>query len=550
MTHEFDNTPTENKSISDKPTSDSIKEERFQELTSIDAQILELITLRGRLQRKESAWRRSKGLPRIDPALEKKLWSQWEQAGKDIGVGSKLLRQIFNQLNLLGDESAQIKRKKDTAYVLSPRHEPLKLITPAPRCLITTRMWTVLAALSGQELFLPGVIQNDPLVELIKAMNQAGAALSWSDEGVVSSGSEEPLDFEDKLIYVGDDPMNLYLCIALSLTGTGRVKFSGGASLKMLDIRALNEVLLPLGARIVPLNPHGKGLPARLECGGFVQSKLALPKEVPSGFIAGLVLMAWAFPQGLSLSFDSAQIATEAAQAADILRACGVQVVNDAVSCTVSTGIPVLPEDPRLQADPILSAYLLALPFFAGGQVTLSDIQPELLEISSIQHLIALGADISIDNKAMLSSTKLRPSSNIDFGASPELLPLGLVLALLTKKEIRLALTGQSSENIDLACQFLDRVAASYTLETDCFIIRPAMLGWQGEWTSPDPFYCLAAALLAFINPGIALENPGQLTSIWPQFWNIYNTLPSGTMRSAPVKERIHDTPKRKRIKT
>lgn len=531
-----------------KPTGASIKEERLRDLLSIDAQILELIAERSRLLRKESAWRRSKGQSRIDPALEKGLWAEWEQAGKQLGVGPKLLRQLFNQVNLLGDESAQIKRRADTGYVLRPRHEKVCVSTPAPRSLSSTRMWTALAAASGQAMALPSIIQNDPLVELIKGLNQAGAGLSWGDDGVECAESELPLDFEDKLIFVGDDPLNLYLLIALALTGAGRVKFAGGAGLKLMDITVLNAVLPALGARIVPLNPHGKGLPARLECGGSMDSEILLPKDAPTGLAGALALIAWAFPTGLNLKYTTPGAAAEAAEAVALLTSCGVKAVSDANSCTVSSGIPILPEFPEATADAVLCAYLLSLPIFADGKVTLTHAPKGLIDHPALKQLAGLGVDIeTLDGTVTASAVKL-PDRDIDLGHDAALLPLGLALALRAKRELTVALP-DSEDAADSARQFLDRMGANYRANDNSITITPSKLSWEGTWTSPDPYYCLASALAAFVNPGISLENPGQLTSLWPQFWNIYNTLPTGKMKSAPVKEIQHDQPKRRRIK-
>lgn len=530
-----------------KPTGASIKEERLRDLLSIDAQILELMTERSRLLRKESAWRRSKGQSRIDPALEKGLWAEWEQAGKLLGVGPKLLRQLFSQINLLGDESAQIKRRADTGYVLRPRREPVRVSTPAPRSLSATRMWVALSAASGQAMALPSVIQNDPLVELIKGLNQAGAGLSWTDDGVESVESELPLDFEDKLIYVGDNPLNLYLLIALALTGAGRVKFAGGAGLKLMDVTIMNNVLPALGARIVPLNPHGKGLPARLECGGPIASDIKLPEDTPTGLTSALALVAWAFPQGLRLSFESPAIAEEAAEAVAVLRSCGVKAESTDNSCIISPSIPILPESPEADADASLCAYLLALPIFADGKVTLTKAPEGLIDHPALRKLAKLGLDFTASDQEITSTAVKLPDQNIDLGHDPALLPLGLALALCSKRELTVALP--EGDDGDSARQFLDRMNATYVHDGESITITPSLLRWEGTWASPDPFYCLGSALAAFVNPGIALENPGQLTSLWPQFWNIYNTLPTGKMKAAPVKEIRNDKPKRRRIK-
>jgi 5-enolpyruvylshikimate-3-phosphate synthase/chorismate mutase len=535
-----------------KPTGDSIKQERLRDLLAIDARIVELVAERGRLMRKESAWRRSKGQGRIDPALEKALWAEWEASGQRLGVGPRILRQFFNTLNLFGDQSAQIKRREGEGYVLRPRREPAQVRTAAPRSLRATRLWAALAAMSGAELELPGVILNDPLVELVKGLNQMGAGLSWTDDALKSQPREKPLDFEDKLIHAGDDPFNLFLLLALALTGAGRVKFSGGAGLKMLDVTALNEALPALGARIVPLNPHGKGLPARLECGGEMRGRITLSPDLPPDFAAALALAAWGYPSGLEIDFSANPgAAVPLAEAANVLRACGVEASIDGASCRVAPAAPKLPESVAPGLDGALCAYLLALPAFAGGSVTLASAE----DPGSVPALAALGrCGIRLEQgpEGLAAGAGNPPEGAIDLGADPALLPLAVALGLAAAQamgratEVRLP---GDPEAEDDACQLLDRLGADYELGESALTVKPGTLSWDGTWTSPTPHHCLAAALIAFLKPGIALENPGQLTSLWPQFWNIYNTLPTGQMKPAPVKEKPDDQPKRRRIK-
>jgi hypothetical protein len=47
--------------------------------------------------------------------------------------------------------------------------------------------------------------------------------------------------------------------------------------------------------------------------------------------------------------------------------------------------------------------------------------------------------------------------------------------------------------------------------------------------------------------PGIVLENHGEVTATWPEFWNFYNSLPTGKMKPKPEREKKDD--KRRRIK-
>ncbi|MDD4731060.1 MAG: chorismate mutase [Desulfovibrio sp.] len=529
-----------------KPSGQDIRQERFDELLDVDARILRLLAQRSRLLGKEASWRKAKGKARIDAALEKALWAEWEQAGRQDDLPPRLLRQLFNHLNLFGQEDAKGRRRPD-AYMLAPHREPVSVRMAAPRCLQRTRLWMVLAAASGRALELESIILNDPFIELVKSLNQAGGRASWIGDDQAELQAGTGLEFEERLIYAGEDPLNFHLLLGMALAGAGRMKFSGGPGLKLLDLSTVNAVLPRLGARLVPLNPHGDGLPARLECGGEMAAQIRLPEGASPELAMGLALAAWAYPQGLSLDASSCPSLVPALEmVAEVLADAGIQAALEGAVCRVQPGTPVFPSTPDLPPDPVLSSYLLALPLFADGKVSLSGFTPDQAEQTGVQALARFGADLQYESGELTSAALKLPDSDIELGPDPALMPLGVALALRSRRELFVPVPADA--DLDAAVQFLDHLNASYSVQEDGLRIAPAALRWEGSWASPSPYFCLAAALTSFLRPGIAIENPGMLTALWPQFWNLFNTLPSGRMKpKAPEPE--HDEPKRRRIK-
>ncbi len=69
----------------------------------------------------------------------------------------------------------------------------------------------------------------------------------------------------------------------------------------------------------------------------------------------------------------------------------------------------------------------------------------------------------------------------------------------------------------------------------------------QAVWTAPTPAWALAYAVCAAARPHIKLSNPGIMGSLYPQFWTLYNALPSFDIKKN-VTENTHDKPVRRRI--
>jgi 5-enolpyruvylshikimate-3-phosphate synthase len=135
----------------------------------------------------------------------------------------------------------------------------------------------------------------------------------------------------------------------------------------------------------------------------------------------------------------------------------------------------------------------------------------------------------------------LPESADIPLGASPDLMPLSLALALKVG-DARL-----SGADNDVAVELLDRMGASYEIDGDVIHLKPGTPRWDGTWFSPDPVWSMGCALAAYAVPGIVLENHGEVTATWPEFWNFYNSLPTGKMKPKPEREKKDDT--RRRIK-
>ena len=531
----------------------SIRDERLGRLAELDERILKLIGERAAILTRESAWRRAKGKPATDPALEKHLWKEFEVQAKKAGIERRMARQIFNLLNLCSAEEARPQTFRATPYVLAPRREPVNIDLPGPRSLTLVRNWVALAAAANLPLLLSPVILNDPLVELVKSLNQAGAHLSWAQNEIRNQpGNGNGLQVENKVLFAGDDPFNLYLLMALSLAHAGRVKLTGGPSLKLLDTGLLNLVLPRLGARLVPLNPHSHGLPARLECGGEMEPKVDLPAETPPEFAAALALAAWSYPQGLKLVFEpGSAVRRHLNMAVWTLNAAGIEARLDEVACVVPPGMPGIPATVDPPLDPILSAYLLALPAVADGRVELRGRfhagDPAATFV--LERLDALGLDLEMREDSVVSKALRLPDKDIRIGRVPELLPLALVMALRAKRPVKVYLP-VDEHLAGMGEEFLARLGADFEHQDEAMVINPSELSWNEIWTCPSPHFALGLALASFVKPGLAIDNPGILTGLWPQFFGLYNALPSGRSTPRPDKEiPSDDAPSRRRIK-
>ncbi|MDO9632127.1 MAG: hypothetical protein Q7I92_09540 [Humidesulfovibrio sp.] len=501
----------------------------LEDLLDLDSKLLSMVAKRCRIVQ-----RAAKGRQVLDRDLEKQLRLGFDLAAKQQDLDPRVARQLFPVLNAFGLEPQETRRSSDKPFALIPRSEPADIDINGPRSLSRTRMLAVMAAATGAPMRLSGVVLNDPLVELVKALNQAGAHLSWTADELTSSetqakAEDSPLRFEDVLVFAGEEPFTLYVLLALALREAGRSKFAGGPNLKFLDLRHLDAILPLLGARLAPMNPRSRGLPARLESGGRMASRLELTPETPPLFAQALALAAWSYPEGLRLvlSSDPAAALVQALaldEAVEALTLCQVSARRKGNEYVIPPCSPKVPAAPTLPLDPTLSAYLLALPALAGGVARLSGrlTLPQLVR----DDFAALGLPLNIDASVAESrNDSLTAGVELSMGRQAEYLPLALTLAVKAGGARVLLPLDPSART--RAVDLLERLGVEHELQDEALVVAPGTLkGWDGVWTSPDPHSTLALALFSFLRPGIAIDNPGGLAFLWPRFWSVYNALP------------------------
>lgn len=526
----------------------------LDEIKELDARLLSIVSRRNYLMGKAASKRKQKGLPLGDPDMERRIFETWTAEASNKKFDLKTARRVFEQLNNLAYATvAKPENRKLSTYILSPPNKPVNVTFDGPCSLFQSKLWLALAAATAADTTLAPLCINNQITELVKAFNQAGAHLSWDGEAVESRNGDG-IEFEDKLIFAGDDPMTLFLVLAFGLKAPGKFKVAGGPILKQYDSRPLATILAPLGARLNTLDLQSHGLPARLECGGRMASSIEIAEDTPAEFAAALTLAAWTYPQGLTLKFAEGWAgASLLNEAVTVLKACGVKAKLSATECTVpATKTAVFPEQPRIGLEPELCAALLSIPAFSGGKITVNGTWPKGNPVAedAIKALSNGGINLDI-SKDSITATKGSISDDLvmSVGNAAALFPVGLALAVNSRSECTI-------KNIDNAVLFeqgielLERLGIKYERGDEELTITPGRLKWDEAWFAPTPFFGIALGLLAWMRPGISMENPGDLTDLWPRYWTLYNSLPEINGLKDPEVRKDNDAKSnRRRIK-
>ncbi|MDL2209571.1 chorismate mutase [Desulfovibrio sp. OttesenSCG-928-O18] len=526
------------------------KAEILAELIELDRDLMKLLVRRAKLVNKLRAGKEHAATPAAARA-EKDVRAAWEKNAASFSRDDKFARQLFTLLQELRVDSRSDAESRG-AFNLAPVRKPVAVAMPGLLSVNATRMLAVLAAWLNNDFALENVVLNDPLMDCVKALNNAGAKFSWSagarpGEGRLAHavGPREVNLATDKALYIGEDPFNMYLLAFLAAGRTGRARFTGGSGLKMADFSPLRRFLPELGARLAHSVPKSNGLPANVEASGVLPDHIVVPADLPREGLAALFCAAAAWKRKLSIdcaNVPQPMFAAVFAECAVVLRDCSVKDAIDGTVVTLDAGEAALPQTLSCPLDPALSAYMLSLPVFAGGSVALSGVwnASSPREEQAARLLAAGGLAVRMESGEIGATPDPTATQDkaIDLReADASLIPLGLALAA------RAARKSGKAVPLPLLADDADMgLVESFVSHVGLAVRDGKLITGNGEektpWTCPSALWAFAFALCAYDVPNIGLTNPTVTTALMPSFWAFYNALPNPSeARKAPEKQ-------------
>ncbi|MDL2280048.1 hypothetical protein LJC15_05260, partial [Desulfovibrio sp. OttesenSCG-928-G11] len=531
-------------------------------LIELDRDLMKLLVRRATLVSRIRGGRDHAAGPAAIQA-EKAVRTAWESGALAFSKDPRFSRQLFSLLQDIKVMS-QDQAREAGGFRLTPATAESAGNLLGPLSTRSAQMHLLLAAFLGRSLRLDDVALSAGLMDAVKLCSQAGAKVrrepTGQGTGSVTLASGAPLGAPDKSLYAGEDSFAFYLTAFFAAGKAGVWRFNGGPRLKGADLSSLRQTLPLFGARLAHVVPHSQGLPVNLECSGEIPPLVVVPPELPFEALCALLLapLAWDRPLTLNLAALPASTATAAlAEARPLHRVIGAEVETHGPHIVFNQAQLTLPEKPALPLDPALSAYLLAIPAFTGGGLTLRGSWPARNPDSAqAADLLAWAGLALADTGEAISVRALGPPFAMPLQTeefSPQCAPLFLALAVL-RQSLHPGRTlpcplPLDDDDQDLAGEFLARLGLRY----EEGLLRPGPDPAPEEaWTSPGPFWSLAFCLAAFSRPGLVLANPGSISEVMPSFWSIYNSLPEpADPARAPVRRQEENDggrPARRRV--
>jgi 5-enolpyruvylshikimate-3-phosphate synthase/chorismate mutase len=525
---------------------------------------------RAELMAQSIAERKKSGGPAVDAEEEKRLWKIWLDASKDKGLDMKLVRRLFVVLNGLTYEHAEDLRRGAYTLTLAPELKPFdSILMEGPTSHLAAMAHTAAAARSKKVLSLSPVILNDPLLDLVKALNQIGAKLDWKDNAVTAELGGG-VRFSERRIYVGNEIFTFFHTAALAVSIPGRSTFVGGPYLKSADLKSCAAFLLELGVRMTSIEPYSTGLPVRVESAGTFPSRVTVPEELPAEALAAFVLAAPIFPEGMRFSCASEQMQKFIADpwlacVLDVLQQWGITIEEGEGELVVPHGELTPPSAFLLPLDGALTALVASFVRVCGGSLRLKGPKPKAFEEKAemFRFLEMSGLILKIEDEGISVEAGEAPAEIVyDCGKDESLLALAvaLVAGCPGRAELIFDVGSEHGEAAGRILRLTGRTIfekpGGITMEAGRPEIRRVP---QSPFPVPSPIWNFTLCAVSYLAQGVSPSEPGALATVWPGFWHLFRTVLSGKSfdpqeaegeaDSADNNEDTkHDGPKKRRI--
>ncbi|MDR1124627.1 MAG: chorismate mutase [Deltaproteobacteria bacterium] len=549
------------------------------EISALDDELIRLLARRAKLLSRMRGGRHHAATPATIKS-EKQIRAHWEARAGRISRDSLFIRQLFNlvqDISIHSEDGLDPDKAPLGLYNLSPQRKPVKVELPGPGLAEQAMLWLALAADLGWNLRLDGVQRTKGLMDFYRAFGQAGAGLQWSGPEAeadpaslwtdsLTCAPSLPLNPVNKTLFVGDDELVFYLLLFLGLDRPGKTRFTGARALKNTDLTPLYKMLPDLGARLAFAVPGSRGLPATLESSGALPALYVIPEDLPLPGVLALLLAAFTWRRPLALSLDRlpGHLAHNALSLLEPLFTAfpkAAAVRRSEVHYESWTGwggwtagetAPAdVPVEIKMALDPVLAAYTLALPFFAGGEVVLAGAWPELPASPACIGLLRLaGLRVDLDGGkigAYRGGNINREGALACRELPEELHPLfwamNAFLAVQDKNGLSLPQAPEGAD-LELAADLLAQLGLELAPGQDGQPLRliPAAPDESRQaaarthgWNSPGPYWTLALSLGAFFRSNLKLSNPDGVINLFPGYWGLYNALPEPGRKAVKV---------------
>ena len=416
---------------------------------------------------------------------------------------------------------------------------PVDATVAIPGSKSITNRALVCAALAPGASTLDGVLFADDTEAMLECLTRLGAVIA-TDRGAATARIDGlagrlrpgPIVLDARL----SGTTARFVLPVLGI-GPGPYVLDGRPPLRARPMGDGVAMLRALDVEVEDLEEPGH-LPLRVRGARSVGGGIAVPGEVSSQFLSGLLLAAPCYARAHTIGVDGPLVSSSyVAMTIDVMRAFGAEVVPDPTRpntyAVPATGYR--PTDYRIEPDASAASYFFAAAAITGGRVRIEGLGAGSLQgdVAFVDVLAQMGAEVErgSDFIEVRGTGRLHGLERVDMGDLSDTAQTLAAVAVFAEGPTEVTGIGfirrKETDRIAAVVTELQRCGIEATETPDGFRIEPGRPQPAVIQTYDDHRMAMSFALLGLKAEGIRIADPGCVAKTFPGFWDALDQLRS-----------------------
>ncbi len=415
--------------------------------------------------------------------------------------------------------------------VIVKRTAKLKGEVCAPPSKAYTQRMLIAACLSNGISKLSNPLFSEDTHAALRAVKALGAKVTeagdcWTVEGAAPlKGAVEPVD-------CGESGATLRFMIPVAALASEPTVFVMSESLAKRPLEPLLQSLQQLGVE-AHFQRIGNKAQVRVEGGGIRGGKTALPGDVSSQFVSGLMFACPMAKNDTELSITTPlESKSYVRMTKDVLSQHSIKVgiSEDFTQLNIPSNQKYLPNDGKVPGDFSSAAFLLAAAAITDSEVTVKNLDYKTLQgdkiIMGVLKRMGVEGKVCSDSVEITGSASLLNAVNVDAREIPDLVPVCAALACYAKGTSRIheaqRLRLKESDRLTSLYVELRKMGADITMDESSLTVKgPSRLHGAAINPHNDHRVAMACAVAALGAEGeTIIQNAECVRKSYPHFFH------------------------------
>jgi len=385
----------------------------------------------------------------------------------------------------------------------------------------------LLAAMSAGETTITNCLDADDTRYALEALRTIGFRVTGAFKGGVTIGDRVSMSANEVEVFVGNAGTAMRFLTGWLAFTPGRFILRGEERMHHRPIGDLVEVLLSIGAEVEyvekegypPLQIRGKRMR-----GGF---DVTVSADTSSQFASALMLGGATLPSGITLHIRSLASAPYIDITADILRAFGANVEQNANVVRVSAA-KLAREEYRVEGDYSSASYWFAAAAATNGTMRVSGLAQHSAQGDArfLDILTRMGCTVTWtdDGTVTIQGPEQLRGGTFDCNSTPDVVPTLAAIAPLAGSAVDIVnvanLRVKESDRLATVSSELRKLGVRVEEREDSLHIEP---GWSTDpatiETHNDHRIAMAFAVAGLARGNLTIANEQVVSKSYPRFW-------------------------------